>query len=70
MVSEDKMSISEISEFSILPYTWNRKLGNLGKFWFTSIFYIVLVALSMGKIKPFIEFQINRRHVLMTTSNE
>ena len=39
MVSEDKMSISEISEFSILPYTWNRKLRNLGKFWFTLTFY-------------------------------
>ena len=30
--------ISEISEFSILPHTQNRKLGNLGNFSFTSIF--------------------------------
>ena len=28
-----KKSISEVSEFSILPYTQNRKLGNLGKFY-------------------------------------
>ena len=27
-----KMPISKVSEFSILPYTQNRKLGNLGKF--------------------------------------
>ena len=39
VVWEDKMSISKISEFSILPYTWNRKLGNLEKFWFTLVFY-------------------------------
>ena len=26
-----KMPISEVSEFSILPYTQNRKLGNLRK---------------------------------------
>ena len=34
-----KMSIFEVSKFSILPYTWNRKFGNLEKFLFTSIFY-------------------------------
>ena len=33
-----KMPISEVSEFSILPYTQNRKLGNLGKCSFTSNF--------------------------------
>ena len=33
-----KMPISEVSKFSILPYTQNRKLGNLRKFSFTSIF--------------------------------
>ena len=38
MVWEEKMPISEISEFSILPYTQNRKLGNLGKFSFASNF--------------------------------
>ena len=27
-----KIPISEVSEFSILPYTQNRKLGNLGSF--------------------------------------
>ena len=32
------MPISEVSEFSIWPYTQNQKLGNLGKFSFTSIF--------------------------------
>ena len=32
MVWEDKMSICEISEFLILPYTWNRKLGNSESF--------------------------------------
>ena len=31
-------SISKVSKFSILPYTQNRKLWNLGKFSFTSIF--------------------------------
>ena len=39
VIWEEKMPISEVSEFSILPYTWNRKLGNLGKFSFTSNFY-------------------------------
>ena len=38
MLLEEKKKISEVSEFSILPYTQNRKLGNLGKFSFTSIF--------------------------------
>ena len=38
VIWEEKMPISEVSEFSILPYTWNRKLGNLGKFSFTYIF--------------------------------
>ena len=32
-----KNKISKVSEFSILVYTWNGKLGNLGKFSFTSI---------------------------------
>ena len=36
MVWEEKMSISEVSRFSILP---NQKLGNLRKFSFSSIFY-------------------------------
>ena len=39
-VLEEKAAISEVSEFSILPYTQNRKRGNLGKFSFTSIFDI------------------------------
>ena len=39
VVWEEKMLISKISEFSILPYTWNRKLGNLEKLWFTLVFY-------------------------------
>ena len=38
MILEKKVKISEVSEFSILPYTQNRKLGNLGKFSFTSNF--------------------------------
>ena len=33
-----KSKLSEISDFSILTYTQNRKLGNLGKFYFTSNF--------------------------------
>ena len=41
MLLEEKNKISEISEFSILPYTQNRKLGNLGKCSFTSNFYRV-----------------------------
>ena len=28
-----KKTVSEVSEFSILVYTQNRKLGNLGKFY-------------------------------------
>ena len=38
MLLEENMKISEVSEFSILPYTQNRKLGNLGECSFTSIF--------------------------------
>ena len=38
MLLEEKRKISEVSEFSILSYTQNRKLGNLGKFSFTSNF--------------------------------
>ena len=34
MLSEEKLKISEVSEFSILTYTQNRKLGNLGKCYF------------------------------------
>ena len=35
---KEKIQISEVSEFLILLYTQNRKLGNLGKFYFTSTF--------------------------------
>ena len=38
MLLEEKKKISEVSEFSILSYTQNRKLGNLGKCSFTSNF--------------------------------
>ena len=38
MLLEEKRKISEVSEFSILSYTQNRKLGNLGKCSFTSNF--------------------------------
>ena len=38
MLLEEKKKISEISEFSILPYTQNRKLWNLGKCSFPSNF--------------------------------
>ena len=38
MLLVEKVKISEVSEFSILPYTQNRKLGNLGKCCFTSNF--------------------------------
>ena len=31
MLLEEKQKICEVSEFSVLPYTQNRKLGNLGK---------------------------------------
>ena len=40
MFLEDRKKISEVSEFSILPYTQNRKLENLGKCSFTSNFDI------------------------------
>ena len=38
MLLEEKQKIPEIAEFSILSYTQNRKLGNLGKSSFTSTF--------------------------------
>ena len=38
MFSLEKVKISEVSEFSILPCTQNRKLGNLGQCSFTSNF--------------------------------
>ena len=38
MLLEEKKKTSEVSEFSILPYTQNGKLGNLGIFSFTSNF--------------------------------
>ena len=121
------MPISEVYEFSILPYTQYRKLGNLGKFSFPSDFgsiwnsksknrkndleektltlrcglrrkyahfrsfwvfdfalylklktwkprkvfvYFTFLSFRLHKVwerlKPFIEFQINRPHVLMT----
>ena len=36
----EKVKISEVSEFSILPYTQNQNLVNLGKCSFTSNFEI------------------------------
>ena len=39
MLLEERKKMSEISEFSILPYIQNRKLGNLGKCSFTSNFH-------------------------------
>ena len=38
MFCSEKGKISEVSEFSILPYAQSRKLGNLGKCSFTSNF--------------------------------
>ena len=38
MLLEEIWKTSEVSEFPILTYTQNRKLGNLGKFSFTSNF--------------------------------
>ena len=38
MLLEEKQKISDVSEFSILSYTQNRKIGNLGKCSFTSNF--------------------------------
>ena len=38
MLLEEKKKLSEVSKFSILPYTQNRKLGNFGKCSFTSNF--------------------------------
>ena len=38
MLLDKKVKISEVSKFSILSYTQNRKLGNLGKFSCTSNF--------------------------------
>ena len=37
-INKKKITISEVSEFSILPYTQNRKLGNLGNFYLNCIF--------------------------------
>ena len=39
VIWEGKMPIFVVSEFSILPYTWNQKRGNLEKFSFTLNFY-------------------------------
>ena len=39
MLLVEKVKISKVSEFSILPYTENQKLGNLRKCCFTSNFY-------------------------------
>ena len=33
VLKKKEKKISEVSEFSILPYTQNWKLGNLGKFY-------------------------------------
>ena len=38
MLLEKKKKISKVSEFSILPYTQNREIGNLGKCSLTSNF--------------------------------
>ena len=38
MLLEEKKKTSEVSELSILAYHQNRKLGNFGKFSFTSNF--------------------------------
>ena len=38
MVLEEEVKISEVSEFSVLPYTQNGKLGNLRKCSFASNF--------------------------------
>ena len=38
MLLVEKVKISEVSQLSILLYTQNRKLGNLGKCCFTSNF--------------------------------
>ena len=40
VIWEEKMPNSKVSEFTILPYTWNRKLGKLQKFSFASNFYL------------------------------
>ena len=48
MFLEEKNRISDISEFSILPYTQNRKLRNLGKCYFTSKFVF-----PGEKVKPY-----------------
>ena len=37
-----KNKISKVSEFLILAYTWNGKLGNLGKFSFTFVYFRLL----------------------------
>ena len=36
---KEKIKISEISEFSILPYTQDRKLGNLGNFVYLELWH-------------------------------
>ena len=37
----NKKKFFEVSEFSILPCTQNRKLGNFGKFYFNKIFGVI-----------------------------
>ena len=62
MVWEEKCPFPRFSEFSILPYAWNRKLGNLRKFSFTSNFYRFDCS-NMGKVKtswPHVLRQINK----------
>ena len=38
MLLEEKVKIPKVSKISILPYTQNGKLGNLGNFYFASNF--------------------------------
>ena len=40
---KEKIKISEISEFSILPYTQDRKLGNLGNFFLPWIMTLIII---------------------------
>ena len=46
-----KKKISEVSEFSILLYTQNQKLGNLGEFYFTSTFSSIWNPISKNQKK-------------------
>ena len=61
VVWNEKMSVFEVSRFSILSCTWISKTWKSGKVFVYFKFFIPLIALSVWKLKSFIKF--NRPHV-------